>query len=180
MIGSSLDGERGGDSNASKLLQPIITDLTAKSDPNFKLPTELTQTFLNLALGPSATHSAREVWTTVHNKTYSGDAGRIKLRQATTMVLSRDSLYLRAPDLKLPILWIHGSEDAVIGLDTARQELGLTGSADPRFEVVQGGPHSCHTTHPEIVNGFLKEFVVKYGGRVDARSLREAVGTVDI
>jgi pimeloyl-ACP methyl ester carboxylesterase len=180
MVGSSLDGERGGESNAARLLQSIITDLTAKSDPDFKLPPELTETFLHLALGPSASPSARETWTTVLKKTYSGEAGRIKLRQATTMVLSRDSLHLRAPDLKLPILWIQGSEDAVISLENARRELALTGSVDPRFEVVQGGPHSCHTTHPQIVNGLLKEFVLKHGARVDARALREAVGTVDI
>lgn len=133
-----------------------------------------------MALGPSASPSARELWVTLLNRTYSGEPGRIKLRQAATMVCTRDSLYIRAPDLKLPILWIHGSEDTAISVESARHDFSLTGSVDPRFEVVEGGPHSCHTTHPQVINPLLKEFVIKYGEKVNARALREAVGTVDI
>jgi pimeloyl-ACP methyl ester carboxylesterase len=180
VIGSSL-GDTGEDAaGPAKLLTPIITDLTSKPDSDFKLPTELANTFVNLALGPDAESEARGTWLTLLDKTYAGEAGRVKLRQATTMVLSRDSLHLRAPDLKVPILWIHGSEDAVVTEKNARYGLSLTGSVDPRFEVVKGAPHSCHTTHPEVVNALLKDFVVKYGKKIDARALREAVGTVDI
>jgi pimeloyl-ACP methyl ester carboxylesterase len=172
MVGSSLDGAGGdaGKSDPTKLLLPIITDLTAKHDPNFALPSTLTDTFLHLALGSTSSPTAREIWKTTLTKTYSGEAGRIKLRQATTMVLSRDSLYLRAPDLKMPLLWIQGSEDAVMNLEIARRELALTGSVDPRLEVVQGGPHSCHTTHPQVVNELLREFVVSCKGRVEQGS----------
>jgi pimeloyl-ACP methyl ester carboxylesterase len=182
MVGSTLDGapETVPDNDPVKFLLPIITDLTAKPNPSFSLPTELVNTFVNTALGPDAPSAARETWIAVLNSTYSGEAGRIKLRQATTMSLTRDSLHLRASDLKMPILWIQGSEDVVISPEHSRYELGLTGSVDPRLEVVQGGPHSCHTTHPQIVNPLLREFVVRYGGKVDAKALREAVGTVDI
>jgi pimeloyl-ACP methyl ester carboxylesterase len=182
MIGSSLDGAPDSipDDSPAKLLVPIITTLTAKPNPGFSLPTELVNTFINTALGPNAAIDAREIWINVLNSTYSGEAGRIKLRQGTTMCLTRDSLHLRASDLKIPILWIQGSEDVVVNLENCRYELGLTGSVDPRLEVIQGGPHSCHTTHPQVINPLLRDFVVKYGGKVDAKALREAVGTVDI
>jgi pimeloyl-ACP methyl ester carboxylesterase len=159
MIGSSLDVDQGAE---AKLLQPILA-LTGEPDPDFKIPPQLLTALHGAALGNSASPGARETWTTLVNETYSGESGRLKLRQATMMVLSRDSLNIRAPDLKMPILWIQGSEDVILSPENGRRELALTGSVDPRFEVVQGGHYSSHTTHPEIVNALLKEFVEKHG-----------------
>ena len=159
MIGSSLDVDQGAE---AKILQPVMA-LTAKHNPDFQLPSELINAVHGVSLGTSASPGAREHATTIANDTYSGEIGRIKLRQATTMLLSRDSLNMRAPDLKMPILWIQGSEDQILSPEKARLELALTGSVDPQFEVVQGGHYSSHVTHPEVVNALLKEFVAKHG-----------------
>lgn len=159
MIGSSLDVDQGAE---AKFLQPILT-LTAKPDPDFKLPPQLLEAIQSASLGNTDSPSALEAWTTRFNDTYSGESGRLKLRQATMMVLSRDGLIMRALDLKMPILWIQGSEDVVLSPENGQRELALTGSVDPRFEVVQGGHYMSHTTHPEIVNVLLKEFVEKHG-----------------
>ena len=177
MIGSGLEGERSSTDvpgPASKLLLPIITDLTVHPDPNFKLPAELSNAFVTTALGPTACPTAREIWTSLLASTYAGDAGRVKLRQATTMVLAMDSLRIRAADLRMPILWIQGSEDVVFSPENARVELALTGSVEPRLEVVQGGPHSCHSTHPQVVNPLLREFAVKHGKKLGFSGLSQA------
>jgi pimeloyl-ACP methyl ester carboxylesterase len=171
--------ERGCTDRSSALL-PIVTELTATPNENFVFPEDLVLKGAPIMLGENPKQEDVDLWLHTASTVYEGDRGRLKLRQAAIASISRDSLHIRLSDLTMPILWIQGSEDKVMSVENAKYELGLTKSSDPALHVIEGAPHAAAWTHASEVDKLVLAFLLKHGGKIDARALREAVGTVDI
>jgi pimeloyl-ACP methyl ester carboxylesterase len=75
----------------------------------------------------------------------------------------RDGLHARLPDVKCPVLWLHGTADVVYSVANAKREIEMfTGSRDKELRVVEGGQHFLSFSHPEQVDAAVAEFVAKY------------------
>jgi alpha-beta hydrolase superfamily lysophospholipase len=187
-------------------MTPVVTDLTAKEDANFKLPSGMANDTAKLSIGNSPDLAT---WAAQTEAVYVGELGRQKLRQSALSLITRDSLHLRLADLKptpvssvagaavaavasavvpggaaaCPFLLIRGTADEVFSKEAAEADvlaLEKAGIKDVTFKEVSGGAHAANWTNAEEVNVLILDFVKKYGGKVDARALREAVGMVDI
>jgi len=157
-----------------------VLNLTAKPEPNFKLPADYKSTSANAIFGPEVKEDSVQLWANMLNSAYNGDEGRVKLQQAAIAMLSRDSLHMRVGALALPILWIQGDGDTVASVKNAQYEIGLTKSSDPTLAIVKGGYHATTFTHVEETQQLILAFVKKHGGVRDARALRESVGTIEM
>jgi len=174
---------------------PVVTELTATANADFKIPEEMAKGASQLAIG-SESEADVQLWASNVTKVYVGEVGRIKLRQTIIALLTRDGLHLRFGELKtsaesgtvngdgtVPILYIRGTEDGVFSKEAAEKDiaaLAKSGVSSVQFEEIQGGQHAANWNKAEEVNQLVVEFVKKYGGKKDARALREAVGMVDI
>jgi pimeloyl-ACP methyl ester carboxylesterase len=95
----------------------------------------------------------------------------------TTLVAGSASL------AAFPILLIRGSKDTVFSTHVAEKDvlaLEQAGIKDVTVQEIEGGAHAVNWSHAKEVNALVEGYLKKYGGRVDARALREAVGMVDI
>ncbi len=82
------------------------------------------------------------------------------IRAAGGALLERDDITDRLPELTMPVLCIHGTEDGAISLDRARQV--CEGVPDCRgFVEVEGGAHAANMTHPEVVNPAIRRFLAE-------------------
>ncbi|SNY67355.1 alpha/beta fold hydrolase [Paractinoplanes atraurantiacus] len=73
-----------------------------------------------------------------------GDAGRVDFRAGLIR-------------LDVPVLLLHGDEDALLPIDaTAHRLPDLV--ADLRYEVIPGGPHDLGRAEPDLVNRYMLEF----------------------
>lgn len=158
-----------------------VIDLASKPDSSFALPPAFFDDFFPRSFGPSCTEQTTSFWTAHLNKVYAGEPGRLKLREIAINITTRDSLVPRLSRVKCPVLWLVGSEDKLFTLANAEDEIKMfTASRDASVKTVDGGPHLMSWTHAEEVNRLVAEFVGRYGGKVDARALREAVGMVEM
>jgi pimeloyl-ACP methyl ester carboxylesterase len=83
---------------------------------------------------------------------------------ATINLRDRDGLHGRLSDVVCPVLWLHGTADAVYSIANAEREIKLfVKSPDAQLKVVEGGQHFLSYSHPKEVDGAVKEFVGKYG-----------------
>jgi pimeloyl-ACP methyl ester carboxylesterase len=168
--------------DVEKEFSPLITQLTARPNPNFALTKAQIQHEYDVALGPESSDAMKQAFSVVTTdlaKCYAGDTGRIKLNQAAKALVTRDSLVLRLEDLKAPVLWIASSNDHAVPVKAAKDEAALF-KREVQFEVIEGAYHCPTWTHAEEVNKLVIAFVKKHGGMKDARELREANGMVDI
>ena len=77
----------------------------------------------------------------------------------------RDGLHQRLPDVTCPVLWMHGTDDAVYSVANAKEEIEMFVSAkEKRVVVVEGGKHFLSFSHPAEVDRAVVEFVSKYAG----------------
>ena len=75
----------------------------------------------------------------------------------------RDGLHSRLFDVRCPVLWLHGTSDAVYSVANAQEEIKLfVNSPDAKLQVVQNGQHFLSFSHPKEVDGALLDFVAKY------------------
>jgi pimeloyl-ACP methyl ester carboxylesterase len=75
----------------------------------------------------------------------------------------RDGLHLRAGDVVCPVLWLHGTDDAVYSVANAKEEIEMfTGAREKRLEVIEGGQHFLSASNPEEVAGFVGAFVKRH------------------
>lgn len=116
-----------------------------------------------LGFGSVTTEEKKEFWTKTLKDIYQGDEGRRKIRIAVICLLERDGLELRLPDVKCPVHWLQGSEDVVYPPAVAEEQVKLfTGSADVKFDIIQGGAHYLNATSPVEVETALLALVEKY------------------
>lgn len=106
----------------------------------------------------------REYWRTTIKGNYQGDDGRERIRMAAINLSDRDGLHNRLSDVVCPVLWLHGTVDAVYSVANAEQEIKLfTNSPDARLQTVENGQHFLSFSHPKDVDQALIDFVGKYG-----------------
>lgn len=67
--------------------------------------------------------------------------GRVRARMGYELVRSGPSLLARAPQLRLPLLVLHGDADGLADLTASRELAAAVGSDDLTLEVVAGGYH---------------------------------------
>ena len=85
-------------------------------------------------------------------------------------VAERYGLLGRLQFVRVPVLWLHGSEDAVFSVPNAKEEIKpFTGSPNAELKVVEQGQHFLSGSHPQIVNQAALDFVIKFHKRGSAR-----------
>jgi pimeloyl-ACP methyl ester carboxylesterase len=87
---------------------------------------------------------------------------REQLVTAGRALLGRDDISDRVPEITCPILAVHGTADEAIAVDRAK---ALAADAPDHRGVVEveGAAHAPNMTHPDQVNGALREFLTTTG-----------------
>jgi len=68
----------------------------------------------------------------------------------------RDGLHGRLPDVKCPVLWLHGTDDVVYSVSNAQEEIKLfTNSKDAKLVTVKDGQHFLSASHPAVSSPFF-------------------------
>lgn len=168
--------------DAYKLVTPVVDNASSKTASSYP-DDDYCNFLIDIGFGKDCPQETRKLWTDLIKKNYEGAAGLKRLRECAINLRDRDGLHGRLVNVKCPVLWLHGDQDAVYSVANAQEEIKMfKNSPDARLVVVKGGHHFLSSTHAEAVDSALIEFVGKYhkGERPDARALREAVGMVDI
>jgi pimeloyl-ACP methyl ester carboxylesterase len=167
----------GGHDLSAEMLGLI--KLTSTPNADFALPADGAKSLVLSNLGPSPSVADAQLWSALPLASYKGDAGRARLHQSAINWLARDSLQLRLPDVKCPVMFMLGGEDKVTPEKAAREDAALFGGPS-QVEVVPGAFHAPLWTHAADARKLVLEFIAKNNGRGKAQALREAVGMVDI
>lgn len=169
-LGTSLDYESErtrslGCWNGPSDLTPSIDAWTSvKPTPDFEPGEEYSNFLIDIGFGKDCPKETREFWNKEIRANYQGDEGRKRIREAAVNLSERDGLHGRLTHVKCPVLWLHGTADAVYSVANAEQEIKMfTNSPDAQLKVVEGGQHFLSFSHPKEVDGALIEFVGKYG-----------------
>lgn len=105
----------------------------------------------------------RKLWTQLLRENFAGEDGRHRASMCVMNVAERDGLLGRLPYVRVPVLWLHGSEDPVFSVPNAEEEIKMfTGSPSAQLKVVDGGQHFLSGSHPQIVNQAAIDFVTKF------------------
>ncbi|KAJ5153541.1 uncharacterized protein N7482_010019 [Penicillium canariense] len=105
----------------------------------------------------------RDFWRQTIKSNYQGDEGRRRIRMAAINLAERGALHLRLPDVQCPVLWLHGTKDAVYSVANAMEEIQLfTHAPSADLVTVDGGAHFLNCSHPAEVNQALLRFVNQY------------------
>ncbi|KAF2737614.1 alpha/beta hydrolase fold family protein [Polyplosphaeria fusca] len=167
-LGTSLDNESQrtrdlGCWDALALLQPNIDAWTSEVQTAGFEPGDAYADFLiDIGFGKECAQDVRAFWRAEIAKNYQGDEGRRRIRMAAINLRDRDGLLNRLADVRCPVLWMHGTSDAVYSAANAEEEIKLfKNSPDARLVKVEGGQHFLSFSHPEEVFKHVVEFVAK-------------------
>ncbi|KAI1768939.1 putative alpha/beta hydrolase [Hypoxylon sp. FL1150] len=142
---------------------PFVTPFIQKwsiPTPDFVVGDDWIETLISLGLGSAATPDVTEFWTEQLRRTYSGDEGRKRLRMAAICLIERDGLLYRLGDIKCPVHWLHGTDDAVYSTAIAKEQIKLfTGSRDAKLDIVEGGAHFLSATNPKEIEDAILAMV---------------------
>lgn len=142
---------------------PAIEALAHTVDQNWTVPPELVDSVLKEGFGDEVPSEERAFWHTTHQKNYTGDAGRERLRMCTINLRDRDGLHGRLDSVRCPVLWMQGTADTVYSVANAEEEITLfVNSPDAELRVVDGGRHFLSATHPDQVNAATVEFINRW------------------
>ena len=164
-LGTSMDHESKqsldlGCWDGSAFLTPSVDGLAKSVGEAFELTDEFCDGVLHAGLGDTVTPAQREFWRATMKSNYAGDAGRQRLRMCSINLRDRDGLYGRLDAVRCPVLWMHGSDDAVYSV--ANAEVGISkfsGSPKAQLQIVQGGQHFLSASHPAAVNPAALKFI---------------------
>ncbi|KAH0325929.1 alpha/beta-hydrolase, partial [Aureobasidium melanogenum] len=167
-LGTSLDFESPktrelGCWNASEDLTPNITAWSKPADSSFRPGNKFADFLIDIGFGKDCDSSVRDFWRSEIASNYVGEEGRKRIRMATINLRDRDGLHGRLTDVKCPVLWLHGTADAVYSVANAEREIKMfVGNPNAQLKVVQDGQHFLSFSHPKEVDGAVAEFVSKY------------------
>jgi len=83
---------------------------------------------------------------------------RSLLRPAFQALAGRDDIHNRLGEINAPALVIHGTADAAIDIEVARElSRGLPNSRP--LVAIEGGGHASNLTHPKLVNRAVQQFI---------------------
>lgn len=141
---------------------PIQEFSSTKPTPDFVMPEKFRFFPIYTGFGKAIDQKTADWWHEEMKRNYSGDAGRKRLREVTVNLRDRDGLHGRLSEVQCPVLWLHGTNDAAYSVPNAEEEIKLfVNSPDARLQVVEGGEHYLSSSHPEVVDKALMEFMQK-------------------
>ncbi|CZT47146.1 related to alpha/beta hydrolase [Rhynchosporium secalis] len=171
-LGTSLDYEsertrKHGCWNGPENLKASIQAWTTNENLTSFSPGEDYSNFLiDIGFGKDCDKSVRDYWNKTINENYQGDNGRRRIRMAAINLAERDGLHSRLPDVRCPVLWLHGTADAVYSVANAREEIKLfTNARSAELQVVPDGQHFLSFSHPKEVDNALIKFVEKWANK---------------
>lgn len=149
-------------------LEPLGATIGAFSSrdktPDFAPGDDFSNYLIDTGMGTDCPTQMREFWKAELAKNYAGDDGRERIRMASINLRDRDGLHTRLPDVVCPVLWLHGTKDVVYSVANAKEEIELFVNApSKRLEIVEDGQHFLNASHPDVVAGYLSDFVDQFG-----------------
>jgi pimeloyl-ACP methyl ester carboxylesterase len=142
---------------------PAIDGLADADGDDWVIPLELVDAVLPEGFGEDVPDEERTFWHETHQKNYTGDAGRQRLRLASINLRDRDGLHGRLDSVRCPVLWMQGTADRVYSVPNAEDEIKrFVNSAGAELRVVEGGQHFLSATHPDDVNTAAVEFINRW------------------
>lgn len=169
-LGTSMDYESersrrlGCWAGAEGLAPNIKAWTSSQPTPEFELPDAFCNFLVDTGFGPDCPKDARDYWVKEVKANYRGDDGRKRIRMAAVNLSERDGLHGRLVYVKCPVLWLHGTSDAVYSVANAEEEIRMfVSSPDAKLEVIEGGQHFLSFSHPKEVDRALLKFVGTYG-----------------
>jgi 3-oxoadipate enol-lactonase len=81
-----------------------------------------------------------------------------RLLAAGEALLDRDDITDRLPELAMPVLLVHGAEDAAIPVARAYEICDAVDDCRGVVEV-EGAAHASNLTHPHVVNPAIRSFL---------------------
>ncbi|MCJ1305931.1 hypothetical protein MMC08_008748 [Hypocenomyce scalaris] len=142
---------------------PINNWTTTKPTPDFEPEDSFCNFLIDIGFGKNCDSSVRDFWKKTIKNNYRGDAGRRRARMAAINLRERDGLHGRLFDVVCPVMWLHGTSDAVYSVENAQEEIKLfTNSPHADLVIVKDGQHFLSASHPKEVDNALVEFVSKW------------------
>ena len=142
---------------------PSIDALAESVGDEWVVPGEFVDAVLGAGLGEDVPTDERSYWHATHQKNYSGDAGRQRLRLSTINLRDRDGLHGRLDSVRCPVLWMQGTADQVYSVTNAEDEITrFVNAAATELRVVEGGQHFLSASNPDDVNTAAVEFINRW------------------
>lgn len=165
-LGTSMDynSERSFNLGCLDTLETLAEHLrklkSPTQTPEFVISDSLTQLAIESGFGADAEEATIRFWQQEMTKNYSGNDGRLRLRQAIINLRDRDGLHNRIPDVRCPILWMHGTADPIYSIANAKEEVELfTGTQNKALVIIEGGQHYLSASHASEVDNRVLDFV---------------------
>jgi pimeloyl-ACP methyl ester carboxylesterase len=164
-LGTSMDYESPrsrdlGCWDGVEFCSPAIDALAGTVGADWVIPTELVDAVLAEGLGEDVDHETRTFWHAEHQRNYTGDAGRQRLRTISINLRDRDGLHGRLDQVTCPVMWLHGTADRVYSVRNAEDEIGrFVNSTSAELRVIEDGQHFLSATNPDVVNAAIMELV---------------------
>lgn len=116
-----------------------------------------------LGVGANANPDLVSAMTADTKANYTGDLGRQRARMCAINLRDRDGLHGRLYDVHAPVLWMHGTADAVYSATNAQEEILLfVNSTDAKLVTVEGGHHFLSASNPKEVEPAVIDFIKKW------------------
>lgn len=166
-LGTSMDYESArsrdlGCWDGIAFCTPSVDGLAGAVGDDWVVPDEFVDGVLAAGLGPHVSDEERAFWLAEYRRTYAGDDGRHRLRVSTINLRDRDGLHGRLDEVRCPVLWMHGTSDAVYSVANAEEEIRMfVRSPEARLQIVDGGQHFLSASHPAAVNAATVDFVTQ-------------------
>ena len=168
-LGTSLDSESertrslGCWNGIDACTGPIDKWTTTKATPDFEPDDDFCNFLTDVGFGKNCDSSIRDYWKRTIKSNYRGDDGRKRVRMAAINLRERDGLHGRLFDIRCPVMWLHGTSDAVYSVANAEQEIKMfVNSPEAKLVTVKDGQHFLSASHPEEVDNALLEFVGRW------------------
>ncbi|KAI1324930.1 Alpha/Beta hydrolase protein [Xylariaceae sp. FL0255] len=165
-IGSCMDGETprarelgcwDGVANTSGLTK-LGGDFTPAN--GFEPGSDYHKFLMEIGYGPTIDSKTNDFWAKALKENYNGDEGKRRICMAAVALACHDSLHLRLPYVRCPVLFLHGTADIVFGIANAEEEIKLLkNSPSAKLVRCEGGVHFLSWTHPETVQRELMQFI---------------------
>ncbi|RHZ59287.1 hypothetical protein CDV55_101722 [Aspergillus turcosus] len=167
-IGTSLDAESERSRQLDcwegpDILKPFIEQWTStRITPEFEPDTAYCDALIDIGFNECSTET-REFWREIIRSSYLGDDGRRRIRMAGINLVERGGLYWRLSDVQCPVMWLHGTKDAVFSVANAMEAIRrFTSSPDAQLIALEGGAHFLNCSNASEVDEAVLEFVTKH------------------
>ena len=136
---------------------------TTKVTSDFEPDDGFCNFLIDIGFGKNCDDSVRDFWKKTIKSNYQGEDGRKRARMAAINLRERDGLHGRLFDIKCPIMWLHGSSDAVYSVANAEEEIKMFVNApEAKLITIENGQHFLSASHPKEVDNALIDFVGKW------------------